>query len=128
MRLILSTAISAVAIWFATLILGGFNVVGGDDETWKRLAVFAGLGLILGILNTLIKPVLLILSLPVLILTLGLFLVVINAAILWLVSWITSGLDWGLLINNFGTALLAALIISLATFALNIMTLGKAKR
>lgn len=128
MRLFLSVTISAVAIWFATLILSGFSVVGGEGETWTRWAVFAGLGLILGVLNTLIKPVLLILSLPVLILSLGLFLMVINAVILWLVSWITSGLDWGLLINNFGTALLAALIISLATFALNIMTLGKAKR
>lgn len=129
MRFILRVAIHAVAIWVATLIVSGLSVVGEEgSDTWKRLAVFAGVGLIFGLLSTVIKPLLKLLSLPLIFLTLGLFTIVINGVVIWLVGWISEQTDWGLRVENFGTALLAAIIVSLATFGLNVMTLGAGKR
>lgn len=129
MRFILRVAIHAVAIWVATLIISGLTVVGEEgSETWKRLAVFAGVGLIFGLVSTVIKPLLKLLSLPLIFLTLGLFTIVINGVVIWLVGWISEQTDWGLRVENFGTALLAAIIVSLATFGLNVMTLGAGKR
>ena len=129
MRFLLRVGIHAAAIWIATLVIGGLSVVGAeDDETWKRIAVFAAVGLIFGLVSTVIKPLLKVLSLPLIFLTLGLFTIVINAVVLWIVAWVSGQTDWGLRVEDFGTALLAAIVVSLASMGLNAMTLGAAKR
>ncbi|MDD5139642.1 MAG: phage holin family protein [Verrucomicrobiales bacterium] len=79
--------------------------------------------LVLGILNAFIRPILVVLALPLLILTLGLFMLVINALMLCFVSWLMHPYFQ---VNSFGAALLGALIISLISGALNILT-GNAK-
>ncbi|MEI9864137.1 MAG: phage holin family protein [Limisphaerales bacterium] len=75
--------------------------------------------LVLGILNAFIRPILVIFALPLLILTLGLFLLVINALMLCLVSWLMQPYFQ---VDTFGAALLGALIISIISGALNILT------
>src|SRR5271170_454835 len=75
--------------------------------------------LVLGILNAFIRPILVIFALPLLILTLGLFMLVINALMLCFVSWLMQPYFQ---VNTFGAALLGALIISLISGALNILT------
>jgi putative membrane protein len=75
--------------------------------------------LLLGILNAFIRPVLVIFALPLLILTLGLFMLVINALMLCFVSWLMQPYFQ---VNTFGAALLGALVISLISGALNILT------
>ncbi|MBD3223047.1 phage holin family protein [bacterium] len=69
-------------------------------------------GLVLGIINALIKPILVILTLPITILTLGLFLLVINAIILKLAGALVPGLE----VRSFGAALLGALLLSIFSF------------
>jgi len=78
--------------------------------------------LLLGVLNTFIRPIVLLLALPLLIFTLGLFMIVINAGLLYLVRAMMSvfGLHFG--IEGFGWALLGALIISLVSLPLNLAT------
>jgi putative membrane protein len=78
--------------------------------------------LLLGVLNTFIRPIMLLLALPLLIVTLGLFMIVINACLLYLVKAMMGvfGLHFG--IAGFGWALLAALIISVVSLPLNLMT------
>src|SRR5277367_7189948 len=75
--------------------------------------------LVLGILNAFIRPILVIFALPLLILTLGLFMLVINALMLCFVSWLMQPYFQ---VNTFGAAVLGALVISLVSGALNILT------
>ena len=114
----LRVVVNGVAIWFATLVLPGFDAVGGHG-TAGRVAVFGAVGLVFGIVNAVVKPVVQVLAFPVYILTLGLFTLVVNALMLKLTAWVTSHTDWGLRINNFGTAVLAAIIVSVVSFVLS---------
>jgi putative membrane protein len=124
MGFVVRVVFNAVAVWLATVIVPGLEVVGGDT-TGARIGVLLVVGLIFGLVNAVVKPVLQILSLPLLILTLGLFLLVVNALMLELTAWITSALPWGLTVNNFGTAVLGAIVISIVSFGLSLMTGGR---
>ena len=104
-------AINTVAVLVATYIVPGIHYQG-----WLDLLVAT---FILGILNTFLKPLMMLLSLPLVIFTLGLFTLVINALLLSLVSWLLSPKFH---VDHFGHALLGALIISLISLALNSLT------
>ena len=92
---------AALGLWAATTILDGIAI---DSATTLILA-----GLLLGVVNAIVRPFALLLALPALLLTLGLFLLVINAAML---GFVASFLD-GFVISSFWSALLGAMIISL---------------
>lgn len=100
--LILSVAIMAAAYLFPGIHVQGFGT-----------ALFAAL--VLGILNAFFRPILFILTLPINILTLGLFTFVINALLLMM----TSGVIGGLVVNGFGSALLGSLVISIVSWLLS---------
>lgn len=120
MKFLLKVVINAVAIWLATVILGdGLEVVGGED-TGQRVLVFLGVALVFGIVNAIVKPVVKLLSLPLYILTLGLFTLVVNAAMLLLVGWLSEQTDYGLRIDGFWTAVVGGLIVSVASFILSL--------
>lgn len=110
--------VTAVAFWLTTLLLGDhFQVVGqfelvNGSEFINRGAVFLVVALIFALINAIIKPVATVVSFPLIILTLGLFSLVINALIILLVDWITESTDWGLQVNGFWWAVLAAILIS----------------
>lgn len=116
---------SAIAFWVATLLLGdNFRVVGQfnivEEYEWVgQSAVFLVIALLFTLMNAIVKPVLKVLSLPLVILTFGLFLLVINAVLILLLAWLTDGQDWGLVVGNFGWAVLAGLIISVVSTVLN---------
>lgn len=93
--------IAALAFLIAAYLLPGFKV----DGLVSALIGAAALGLA----NMIVKPILLFFSLPITILTLGLFLLVINGFVLWLVSVLVPGIS----VTHFGWAILAALVISL---------------
>jgi len=120
MRFLLRVIINAVAIWLATLVLDGLDVVGGEDTTAKVL-IFLVVALVFGIVNAIIKPVVATLALPLYLLTLGLFTFVVNAGMLWLVGWLSEQTAYGLRVDNFGTAFLGALIISVVSLVLNVL-------
>lgn len=120
MAFIVRVIISGIAIWFATLVLPGVAVKGAST-TAQEVGVYLLVGLVFGIVNAVVKPVVQVLSIPLYILTLGLFTLVVNALMLLLTAWITSAAHWGLTIDNFGSAVLAALIVSVVSFALSAM-------
>lgn len=105
--LLLRWLILTVAILFAAYLFDGIQVSGFGS------ALFAAL--VLGILNAFFRPILLILTLPINVLTLGLFTFVINALLLMM----TSGVIGGLEVAGFGPALLGSLIISLVSWLLS---------
>ncbi len=114
MKFVLKVAIAAVAVWFATLLPLDLVVEGGTDEWWKRILVFLFVGLVLVSINAIIKPIITVLSIPLLVLTLGLFYLVIAWFSLWLTSWFTGLFDFvELTIGGFWKTLLAALVISI---------------
>lgn len=92
--------VSALGLWLASELVSGIEVQGG----WTLL----GAALLLGIVNAIVRPLLVILTLPATLLTLGLFLLVINAAMLGLVAWMFEGFT----ISGFWAAFFGALIVS----------------
>jgi len=124
MNFLLRVIINAVAIWLATLVLSGLDVVGGGDTT-TTVIVFLVVALVFGIVNAVVKPIVKLLALPLYVLTLGLFTVIVNAAMLWVTSWLSQRTEYGLRIDNFGTAVLGALIISVVSFVLSVALKNK---
>jgi len=102
--------IGTLAVLVASWIVPGINY-----DRWHDLLIAT---LVLGILNSVLRPLLMLLSLPLLILTLGLFTLVINAALLYFVNLLLPGFH----VKDFWNALLGALIISLVTLFLNSIT------
>jgi putative membrane protein len=100
MRLLVRWLLLASALLLLAQLLPGVQVRGFAAAMWVAL--------VLGLLNTLVRPVLVLLTLPVTLLTLGLFLFVINALMFQAAAWLLDGLD----VNGFGTALLASLLYS----------------
>jgi putative membrane protein len=105
MRLIGKLVVIALAVWIVAAVVPGVEVSEGVSSYLIIAAIFA-------VLNVLVRPVLKLLSFPLLVLTLGLFLIVINAAVLGLTALLTERLA----IDGFGPAVVAALIISAVTW------------
>jgi putative membrane protein len=101
---VLRVAIVALGLWLATYILPGLQFASG-------LTLLAA-ALLLGIVNAIVRPIAVVLTLPLTLLTLGLFLLVVNAAMLGLVALLLSGFQ----ISGFWTAVGASLIVSLTSW------------
>ena len=116
MRLLVRWLIIAVSLVFAVLIVPGIRV---DGNAWVVVAVMA---IVLGLVNAIVKPILKFLSCGFIILTMGLFLLVINAITLWLASWISQQwLNIGFIVDGFIPALFGGIIISVVSFVLNMI-------
>lgn len=105
--------INAAALWAATRLVPGISF----DGDWRLLFVVA---LVFGVLNVSVRPVLMLLTLPFLIVTLGLFTFVLNALMLWLTSAISDALGLGFHVEGFGAAFLGALVVSVISFMLSL--------
>lgn len=120
MSILLRLIVNAVALLITAWIVPGIHLgAAGPHPTrddWVTLLIVA---LIFGLVNVVIRPIIIILSLPLTIITLGLFTFVINAFMLLLTSWIAQGMDLGFRIDGFLPALLGALIVSVVSFVLS---------
>ncbi|EGX60709.1 putative membrane protein [Streptomyces zinciresistens K42] len=105
----------AVAVW----LIDKITLTG--DSTGKEIATLLLVALLFGLVNVLVKPVVKLLSLPLLILTLGLFTLIVNALMLLLTSWLADKLDLSFQVEGFWTAVLGGLIISIVSWALNVV-------
>lgn len=114
MGFLLRVAVTGLALWVVTLIVPGISFVGGQTDV-QRVGIIVVVALIFGLVNAFIKPIVQLLSIPLYILTLGLFHVVINAFMLWITAWITEHTThWGLQIDHFWwTAIWAAILLSI---------------
>lgn len=109
-NLIIRLFVNAVALWVAARLVGGIELT---EEFWPLILVAA----IFGLVNALIKPLALLLSLPFLILTLGLFTLVINGLMLWLTAVLTDALH----VTGFLPALLGGILISVVSFVFSLI-------
>lgn len=112
--LLIRLLINAVALYVATRIVPGLTF----DGLWTTLAIVA---FIFGVVNALVRPLLEVLTCPLILLTLGLFTFVINALMLMLTGAIADQLNLGFHVAGFIPALLGSVVISLASFVLNLV-------
>ncbi|HSW63650.1 MAG TPA: phage holin family protein [Dissulfurispiraceae bacterium] len=109
---ILHIMINALAIAAAVRLVNGIEFTG---EWWKIIIV----GLVFGVINTLIKPVVTFFSLPLIVLTLGIFTIVVNALMLMLTAYLSNPLDLGFSIAGFWPACWGAIIVSIISILLS---------
>lgn len=96
---LLRAVITAIGLWVATRLVPGVHY---DTVGW-----LLGAGLVLGVVNAVVRPIAFILTLPITIVTLGLFLLVLNALMVWLVAWMLPGFH----VDGFKSAFLTAIIV-----------------
>jgi putative membrane protein len=121
---IVQLLINAGALYVAVLLVPNLDFDFAPDGAWLKFLVVA---FIFGLVNTFVRPILQIFTLPITLMTLGLFLLVINALMLLLTDLISDELALGLVVGDFFAALLGAIVISLVGFVLS-MVIGTARR
>jgi putative membrane protein len=110
---------TAIAVATAAWLIDGIRFSGPDSgtaEIQEKLLPLILVSLLLGLISSFVKPVLTILSIPFIIVTLGLFLLVINAAMLMLTAWLADKLDIGFDVTGFWPAVGGAIVITLVTW------------
>jgi putative membrane protein len=119
---VIRAAVTGFALWVVTHLVHGLSFVGGDTRL-QRVGIIFVVAVIFGLVNAFIKPVVQILSIPLYILTLGLFHIVVNALMLWITAWITENTThWGLAIDHFWwTAIWAAVVLSIVGWVLSLV-------
>ncbi|KZM70802.1 phage holin family protein [Nocardia terpenica] len=122
MGLLLRLIINAVAIWLAAAWVDKIELVSPADKgTGGKIVVVLAVAVVFGLVNALIKPLVKLLSLPLVVLSLGLFLLVINALMLLLTAKITETTAYGLRIHSFWAAVVGAVIITLVNWVLGVV-------
>ncbi len=110
-RFLIRWFVCGLGLWIAAGLLG--DKINYDS----RIGVVVVSGLILAIVNTVIKPIVVILSLPAILFSLGLFMVVINGLMVYIVGWLYPQMQ----IATFGTAVLAGLVIGLVNYLVSVI-------
>jgi putative membrane protein len=118
-RLIVRLVAGAVALAVAAWLIDGISI--GPGTTSERAFTLLLVAVIFGLVNMIVRPIARLISIPLLILTLGLFTFVVNALMLLLTAWIADQFDLAFEVDGFWSALLGALVISVVTFVLNVL-------
>jgi putative membrane protein len=114
MTWIARTIANACGLAVATWLFSGIRITG--DSTGDRLLTLLIVALLFGVVIEFIRPVVSFLSIPLYLVTLGLFFFVVNALMLLLVSWVSGKLDLGFHVSGFWTAVFGAIVISLVSW------------
>jgi putative membrane protein len=122
---------TAAGVALATWLIDGIFFTGpssGWEEVRHKILPLLLVSLILGVISSFVKPVVTFFSIPFIVLTLGLFLLVINALMLMLTAWIAGALDIGFHVEGFWNALLGSLVISFVNWFISISVLKDDKK
>jgi putative membrane protein len=112
MSIIVRLLLNAAALFAAVRVVQGVRFDG-------TVLAFLGVALVFGVVNAVVKPVLALFSIPLLLLTLGLFTLVINALVLWMTAGLSGALGLGFHVDGFGAAFLGALVVSVVNVLLS---------
>jgi len=113
MPFLLRLLVNAAALWVATRIVPGVSFTGS-------LAAFLGVALVFGIINATLRPLTKILTFPLILVTLGLFALVVNGLMLWLTSSLSASFGLGFHVSGFWAAFFGALVISIVSALLSL--------
>ncbi len=111
----------SVAVWVAAWIVPGIELISGD-EVVEQVLTAGAVGLVFAVIDTIVRPILFVLSLPLILLTLGLFVFVLNAVMLWFSAWVSQQLGLEFIVQEFWwDAVLGALVITVVSMILNLL-------
>lgn len=113
MPFLLRLLVNAASLWVATRIVPGVTYEGG----WLP---FMGVALVFGVINATLRPLAKILTFPLIIVTLGLFALVVNGLMLWLTSSLATTLGLGFHVSGFGAAFFGSLVVSIVSAVLSV--------
>ena len=122
MRILIWVVVNALALAAAAGLLTGITLTGQTDT--ERAVTLVLVALVFGVVNAVVRPVVKLLSLPFIILTLGLLIFVINALMLLLTSWLSGQLGLGFHVTGFWTAVVGAVIVAVTTWVLELVLPG----
>jgi putative membrane protein len=121
MRFLIRLVITAASLWVAVKLVPGLSY----DGPLLNLLVVA---IVFGVLNAFVRPLLFLLTCPLIMLTLGLFTLVLNGVLLWLTGTVSDWLGLGFHVNGFWAAFLGALVVSIVSAILSIFVGGDEKK
>ena len=121
MPFLIRLLVNAAALWVATQVVPGVSYAGGPLP-------MLGVALVFGVLNASLRPVAKILTFPLIIVTLGIFALVINGLMLWLTSSLSSALGLGFHVSGFWAAFWGGLVVSLVSMMLSMLVVADAPR
>jgi putative membrane protein len=113
MPFLIRLLVNAAALWVATRIVPGVSFDGG-------VTAFLGVALVFGVINATLRPATKILTFPLILITLGLFALVVNGLMLWLTSSLSSSLGLGFHVSGFWAAFFGALVVSIVSALLSL--------
>lgn len=119
MSVLVRIVVNALALAVATWLLDGITLTGASVT--ERAVSLVLVAAVFGVVNAVVRPVVMLLSLPFIILTLGLLLLVINALMLRLTGWLSGQLGLGFDVSGFGTAIVGALVITVVSWAVELL-------
>ena len=119
MRFLVWLVVNALALAAATYLLTGITLSGPTTE--DRVVSLVVVALVFGVVNATVRPVVKLLSLPFIILTLGLLIFAINALMLLLTSWLSRQIGLGFHVDGFWTAVLGGLVVMVTTWVLEVL-------
>ena len=113
MPFLIRLLVNAVALWVATQIVPGVSFTGG-------VLPFLGVALVFGVINATLRPLTKVLTFPLILVTLGLFALVVNGLMLWLTSSLSESLGLGFHVSGFWAAFFGSLVVSIVSALLSI--------
>jgi len=118
-KFVIWVVVNALALATATWLLEGITLTGRSTE--DQVITLVLVALIFGVINAVVAPIVKLLSLPFIIVTLGLLLFVINAFMLLLASWVSGEFGLGFNVDGFFTAVVGAVIVTVTTWVLELV-------
>jgi putative membrane protein len=116
---VLRALANAVAIWIATAIVPGVDL--GESDLGAKVLTLVLVGALFGIVNAILKPILTVITLPLYVLTLGLFALVVNALLLWLTGALAGALDLAFDVAGFWAALGGGIVVAIVSVGFNLL-------
>lgn len=117
MKFLIRLIINAIALYAAIVLVPGIDMQAGPQNWWALLL----LALVFGVLNAILRPLLVLMTCPLIILTLGLGTLLINTLLFYLTGVIGSQFGWGFTVDGFLPAFLGAIVVSVVSFVLSLI-------
>lgn len=128
MRFLLQTLVTAIALWVTTLIVPGIHVTPYADGAVAWLLTYALVAAIFGVVNSTVGLVIKIVSIPLYLLTLGLFALIVNGLLLMLAAWCSQLFGFGLSVDGFWVGVWGALILGIVSWVVGLFIRPAARR
>lgn len=120
-RFLIKLFVNAVALWVTASLVAGVHVLPYAPDTGAVIVTYLLVAFIFGVVNTIVGSVIRVVAFPLYILTLGLFSLIVNGALLLLSAWFSGFLGFGLVVDGFWDGVLGALVLSIVSWLLGLI-------